>query len=493
MICRYWTRIPWAPWCSRRADPLAGGQGDGGDSRARVGPCSTIGGRYPAWPLRCLSLLIALTAGPAQAAGLLAGPMAGASAPDKVTIWLLSDADARVTLDYWPADEPARLASSLPVLASAANGRAALVRLEGLKPATRYHYRVRLDGQLQAPDQRFGFVTQSGEGRAPRDFSLAAGSCAWLDDPPDPRAGESRIFDSIAASKPDVMVWLGDTIYFRDRDFDGDPAERMNARWLATRSYPPLQRLLQTGQHYAIWDDHDYGPDNSNRGFAHKSKSLELFRRYWANGEYGLADVPGIFSRVSYEDVDIFLLDDRYYRDDDAAPDGPGKTMLGAAQLEWLKRELLRSRASFKLIANGSRMLSDRPSTIRRGGEGWHNHPEERAAFLDWLAAKRIDGVLFLSGDIHYSHLIERERPGHYPLIELTCSPLTSRVHPRPNPVSALPDTVVLERNFCSLEFSGPPGSRELSLSVRSADGKQLWARRYPARRLRESATRDPG
>lgn len=40
--------------------------------------------------------------------------------------------------------------------------------------------------------------------------------------------------------------------------------------------------------------------------------------------------------------------------------------------------------------------------------------------------------MFFLSGDIHYTHLTERERPGTYPLIELTCSPLTARVHPRP-------------------------------------------------------------
>ena len=438
-----------------------------------------------AW--RCLLLLVAaiLSTGQALAAGLLAGPMAGVSTRDTVTIWLMSDADARVTLDYWPADEPGRVASSPPVSAPSATSRAAHIRLGGLTPATRYQYRVRLDGRAQEP--RFGFVTQSGHGRAPRDFTLATGSCAYLGDSPDEgSAGAFRIFDAMAGRKPDLMLWLGDTIYYRDEDFEGDAATRMNARWLATRAYPPLQRLLQTGQHYAIWDDHDYGPDNSDHGFALKSESLELFRRYWANGSYGLPDVPGIFSKVSYEDVDIFLLDDRFHRDADSAPDTPRKTMLGTAQLEWLKRELLQSRARFKLIANGSRMLSERPSAAKRGGEGWHNHPEERQAFLEWLAAKRVDGVVFLSGDIHYSHLTERARPGHYPLVELTCSPLTSRVHPRPNPIGIASETLVLDRNFCTLDFSGPPQSRELALSAWNADGKRLWERRYPARVLRE-------
>ena len=442
------------------------------------------------------ALLLAWWAGPLLAAGLVAGPMAGFGARDKVTIWLMSDTDARVTLDYWPADDPGRIARSRPVGAAAASGRAVHTVLGGLRPGTRYQYRVRLDGQAALPDDpALSFVTQSGDGKAARNFSLATGSCAYLSDPPDDGSGVGarafRIFETVAARKPDLMLWLGDTHYFRDEDFEADAPARMNARWLATRRHPQLQRLLQTGQHYAIWDDHDYGPNDSDRSFALKSTSLELFRRYWANGSYGLADAPGIFSKVTHEDVDIFLLDDRYYRDDDSAPDTPGKTMLGAAQLDWLKRELRQSRATFKLIANGSRMLSERPGGGRRGGEGWHNHAEERRAFLDWLAAQRIDGVVLLSGDIHYTHLTERKRPGHYPLLELTCSPLTSRIHPRPNPIGALSDTLVLEQNFCMLDFSGPPQSRQLALSVWNAEGKRLWVRRYPASSLREPRLAD--
>lgn len=286
------------------------------------------------------------------------------------------------------------------------------------------------------------------------------------------------------------MLWLGDTVYFRDADFEGDidgnAAARMNARWASMRTYGPLQRLLRTGQHYGIWDDHEFGPNDADGSFGLKPMSNYLFRRYWANGSYGLLGTPGIFSKVSHEDVDLFLLDNRTHRDDDDLPDDtPGKTMLGVAQIEWLKRQLAQSRASFKLIANGSRMLSDRPNAERRGGEGWHNHPAERRDFIEWLTANRIDGVVFLSGDIHYTHMTERERAGSYPLVELTCSPLTSNVHPRPNPVRPVEGTVALERNFCTLDFRGTPDARELAISVWWADGSRLWQRRYAASDLR--------
>ncbi|MCK2089377.1 alkaline phosphatase D family protein [Thauera aromatica] len=229
---------------------------------------------------------------------------------------------------------------------------------------------------------------------------------------------------------------------------------------------------------------------------------------YWAQGQPGAAqrsapvatrperghtariDLDGLRAatryayRVPLGDVELFLLDDRYHRDDDASTD-PARTMLGAAQLEWLKGALRDSHASFKLVTNGSRMLSDRPSPELRGGEGWHNFPAERQAFLDWLAAERIDGVLFVSGDIHYTHLTERERPGTYPLTELTCSPLTARVHPRPFPVREVPGTLVTQRNFCTLQFSGPAGARLLRVAAWDAAGTRLWEAEFPAARLR--------
>lgn len=431
-------------------------------------------------------LLILMNAA-TSAAELRSGPMAGASARDEAVIWLMATGPANVVLEYWSADSAPRRITSR---ALARNGYTAHLRASNLLPGTRYQYRVLIDGKTLIDNPKFSFVTQALPGRRPpRDFAIATGSCAYLSDALERSAGKGYgggygIFDVIAAGKPDVMLWLGDSIYYRDTDFTGDVSARMNERWTAMREFAPLQNLLRTGHHYAIWDDHDYGPDNADRSFALKAQTLALFKRYWANRDYGLPETPGAFSHTSFEDVDLFLLDDRYYRDDDNADDRPGKTMLGSSQIEWLKHELRRSTATFKLVVNGSRMLSDRVAVERRGGEGWHNFADEREAFLDWLHVARIDGVMFVSGDIHYTHLTERERAGTYPLRELTCSPLTSRVHPRPNPIAPVPGTVVTERNYCRIEFSGPPQARAMRISAWSANGRKLWQREYAAEAL---------
>lgn len=421
--------------------------------------------------------------------------MAGLSTPDQVSIWLMTDAPAQVQIEYWPENQGEARGRSTILATSRDTGHTAQIELRGLSPATRYAYHLLLEGEPVLGGAQWHFTTQSDPPGSPRDLLIATGSCAYLPDPPyepDPNAFGSGfgIFDTIAALQPDLMLWLGDSIYYRDTDLVEDSAVRMNTRWAATRRFPPLQRLLQTGQHLAIWDDHDYGPDNADKGFALKDQSLELFQRYWVNPSYGLPGVPGVFFKASIGDLELFMLDDRTYRDPDPEPATPEKTLLGQQQLQWLKDGLRASRATFKLIANGSRMLSERPSETSRGGEGWHNFPHERAAFLQWLQIERIDGVFFLSGDIHYSYLTERERPGSYTLTELICSPLTSRVHPRPFPVNEVPGTLVTERNFCTLDISGPADQRVLTVSAWNAAGTRLWRERIPARALRSPCTR---
>ena len=424
------------------------------------------------------------------AATLVGGPMSGLTTAERASIWLMTDHPARVEIEYWPAGEPQSLVRSTSVRTHAADGHTAQLELKALTPDTRYRYRVVIDGRPLASEPALAFATQPVHGSPPRDVLIATGSCSSIPDSPRGQDAKSTdtdygIFDTIARLKPNLMLWLGDYIYYRDSDVSDDSGTLMNARWAATRKFAPLQRLLHTGGHLAIWDDHDFGPNNSDRTFALKGVSLELFKRYWINGAFGLPGVPGIFSKASLSDMDFFLLDDRYYRDADASLPSPDMTMLGARQLEWLKEELLASTANFKLIVNGSRMLSEKPSPTERGGEGWHNFPEERAGFLNWLRSQRIDGVFFLSGDIHYTHLTQRERTGTYSLTELTCSPLTSRVHPEPFPVNETPGTLVTQRNFCTLEVTGPSGNRVLTISSRGAAGNLFWREEFSASSLR--------
>src|SRR5207247_4532087 len=67
----------------------------------------------------------------------------------------------------------------------------------------------------------------------------------------------------------------------------------MAARYRRQRGFAPLQKLLTATSHLAIWDDHDYGPNDSDTSYVMKGETLKLFGRYWPNPSFGLPDLPG--------------------------------------------------------------------------------------------------------------------------------------------------------------------------------------------------------
>jgi alkaline phosphatase D len=292
------------------------------------------------------------------------------------------------------------------------------------------------------------------------------------------------VFDAIAATRPDVMLWLGDNVYLQRPDLY-DPAS-MAERYRRQRAFAPLQRLLTAASHLAIWDDHDYGPNDSDATYRLKFHTLALFRRYWPNPQSGLPDAAGTFGEARYGDVRFFLLDDRWYRSPNRDPDGPGKAMYGARQLEWLKRSLASApRASIKIVAGGSQFWNRRSRF-----EGWQHFAAERDAFADWLSRERIEGVVFLSGDRHFGELLKIERPGAYPLYELTSSPLTSRPPARVERADrenrdVVPGTLVAKRQFGVVRVSGPADDRRIAFEARDSDGALLWRHAVSASELR--------
>ena len=450
-------------------------------------------------------------------------------------LWLQTDDEGRVQIEFWPALRPSeRRLSPISSLESGSDF-SKRINLNGLEPGTRYQYKIFLDGEPQPTGSSNSFQTLPlwQWHRDPPDFTVYLGSCAYINDPVLDRpgkhyGGEYGIFQSIARQAEDnpnhrMMLWLGDSVYLREADYESPWG--MNARYRHARSLPELQPLLQAMPNYAIWDDHDYGPNDSNRSFVFKDMSLELFRRYWANPSYGHANLPGIFTAFSFLDADFFLLDDRFYRaaDKTASPaneidllreardwairynpitkllgkryldetpdwTGENKVMFGHAQMDWLKQALIQSTATFKIVAGGSQMLNDANTY-----EGWQNFSAERETFLAWLKEQNIPGVIFLSGDRHHTELIRREIKDFYPLYELTCSPLTSS--PRPpktekeiNSTQRVDGTLVSQRNYCTLDITGPPKERQLILRSFDVSGKKLWEQTIPAAQMRAPA-----
>ena len=341
---------------------------------------------------------------------LMEGPMIGATTADSITFWGRASGEFDVEVEYSTDPMFGATRQSAPVRAAAESDHTVRITVTGLMPATRYFYRLLVDG---IPDRYrlTPFWTRTApSGLAP--FRLAFGSCSrhQLD-------AEQPIFNALTAAQPDVFFWLGDYIY-ADTTSAGVFAEDYR-RQRAIASTLPLARSVPQ---LAIWDDHDFGLNNSDQGNPASAASLAAFRNSWANPSFGLPDCPGVFFKYAFGGVDFFMLDGRYYRTPNGDPDGPGKTLLGKRQGEWLRAELLKSSAPFKVLACGSGWSSeDGPK-----GDTWGAFLTERNALFDFIRDQLIEGVFCISGDTHFGEVnaIPWSERGGYDFYDFVSSPL---------------------------------------------------------------------
>jgi alkaline phosphatase D len=415
---------------------------------------------------------------------IAAGPMVGHVWESGAKVWVQVTGEAVLSMDVRRAGtaEPWRPSRSGGIGGEGWERRrpvwadtrfAATLTVDGLEPATAYEYRFRAgDRPLAVPTATL--LTTAAPPGSPEDLRIAFGSCAsaWGPDPAQP------IFRAVARQRPDLFLFLGDNVYYDLKGQEWAHPELMWARYEKGRRIEHLQPLLRRTPTYAIWDDHDYGPDDADKIYTWKNLSLEIFRTFWANPSYGSDGVPGVWHRFSRGQVDFFLLDGRFHRDPNDAPDDPHKSQWGPVQRAWLADALRDSRAVFKVIVTGGQFLA------RYHDFDSHDlYRYEREWLLDLLRRHRIGGVLFLSGDMHLGEILRWQPPEvPYPLYEITSSPLAAGIRQPPgeraDPPERLPGSLVLEENFGLLELTFPEdGDPLLTFQHHDVGGRPIGVR----------------
>ena len=348
-------------------------------------------------------------------AQLTHGPMVGAPATESARVWVRTDATrtvgVRVGRDMSMSDAVIR-GWTQP---TPADDFASVVDLTGLEPNTDYFYQVEIEGMPHSQVLPLRTVRQGNR------FRFAMGSCSQLIDQP--------IFAPILDRSPELFFFVGDNHYGNAQNRDAHRFAYRRFRGVESRR--ALQARVPS---IAIWDDHDFLANNSHQGCRGRHQALEGFREYWANPGYGTGSTPGVFFRHREGPAEIFALDCRMYRPDvgdprsncelqsSPPPSDPTTGPLGSAQTQWLNRALLESDAPFKLLACGSRFT-------REGSvDSWASYPAALAALESFLHTNRIEGVVFLSGDIHRTVFRTNPRSSGYAIPEITSSPLARGV-----------------------------------------------------------------
>src|SRR5262249_54336499 len=266
----------------------------------------------------------------------------------------------------------------------------------------------------------------------------------------------------------DYFVWLGDTIYETASGVQGtpnfspavNPTPNLTEYWrkyreqflpVSTGPYAGLTNFFDATGHYTLLDNHELGnrqfinggaPANAPFNTIDPQFDVNTTGTYMHNtaGYRTLLQAYDDYQPVRVATVSapndprsdgtqqmdfaqpvgansIFLnVDDRTNRDlrlrnaggDDTGPraDTPGRTMLGATELQWLEQALLTAQQQgviWKIVATSSPI--DQLGAIGSGSDGgksWMGgYPAERNALLKFTADNHIDHVVFFSTDDH--------------------------------------------------------------------------------------------
>ena len=213
----------------------------------------------------------------------------------------VTDATARIWAYAGPRDAPLileaaaiesatddaqalRYRARLEQTPDAAEHHAVEFELTGLAPDTTYAFAVRLADNADVVEPGTFKTAPSTEAKA--RFRMAVASCfggAYRRE--DGRTREVRgeyhadSWQLLIDQRPDLQLIIGDNVYADSTDYnhlwDSHVLERVN-----NRPFAEAVRLIPT---YAVWDDHDYGPNNSDGTAKGKEHSLRAFNEVFAN------------------------------------------------------------------------------------------------------------------------------------------------------------------------------------------------------------------
>jgi alkaline phosphatase D len=140
-------------------------------------------------------------------------------------------------------------------------------------------------------------------------------------------------------------------------------------------------------------------------------------------------------------------------------------TMLGEAQWKWLS-EQLKVPADLRIIGSSTQF-----GITHNGYEAWANFPAEQQKMLDLIKSTKANGVVFISGDVHYAELSKITTAGLYPIYDLTSSGITSKwdfATPNDNRIEG----PVMENNFGLVRIDWSKPDPEIDLQIHDVDGK---------------------
>lgn len=318
-------------------------------------------------------------------------------------IWLRGDkSSGAARLRYRAAgSHPWQTTSAIPLLEH--HGYVAVEELTKLAPGTRYE--CELSFHKGHRSSQGSFTTAPAE---PREICFLLGSCNLTRLPFGVKKADpawERVGRIATAQAADFMIQCGDQIY---ADIPSMPLlpdlgfyrKQYQAAW----EKPATANVLANLPQYMIMDDHEIfdGFANDERFVGQPSArvrdvALAAYREYQHSHNPQSYPAPALYYSFGFGGAEFFVLDVRTerYRHH-------GAQMISSMQMDRLKSWLLRHAGKPKFVVTSVPFVSE----VRDEDDKWCGSAfrAQREEIIDFLAQNEIDGVVFLTGDMHCSY-----------------------------------------------------------------------------------------
>lgn len=256
--------------------------------------------------------------------------------------------------------------------------------IEGLDPDTEYFYRLEIEGVLQG--RNYGRFRTKPVGAS--SFKFAFASCAQTN-------SEHPNFNYIRSLDPLFFVHLGDFHYLDIAENDEAVFEAAHDGVMSSRTQGPFYRNLPVQY---MWDDHDYGPNNSGASSPSKAASQAVYRRRVPHPPLELSS-GAIYHAFTVGRVRFIMTDLRSHRSDDNATDNSSKTTMGATQKQWFKDECLAAQTAGQFIVWVSTSVWNTGSA---SADTWGKYSTERTELANFFVSNDlVDRMMIINGDRH--------------------------------------------------------------------------------------------
>lgn len=282
----------------------------------------------------------------------------------------------------------------------------ATLPVTGLQADRTYQYAVEIDGVI---DWTYtGTIRTHPPLGEPADFTIAAASCAGTGSPypvegsplvPD-RVSNHPVFTEILSRDPLEFVHMGDMHYYdigSGVHVTGYSATQYRRAWDDVLAQGRQHALYRGAGLRYVWDDHDFGPNDSDRTSLGRDAAIQVYREVVPHGPLAAGDgLQPIYQTWTIGRVQFVGLDARSDRDPFSTPQGPTKTMLGDAQRIWFEQILATSSAKAIVIVSPSVWWE--PNRV----DGWWDYQDEQQWVIDRINQYGWTGrVVIISGDVH--------------------------------------------------------------------------------------------